>query len=559
MTSRVFRSTFIESMVVLILFAATIVVISYTYITDSFKDNIKTEALLIADCLNASESSFLEGSASYSDRITLIDSDGDVLFDNSTDADTMENHSDREEFISARDSSVGESTRYSQTSAEVTYYYALLLDNGMVVRVSGTQASLYALFIKTLPPIVVFLVVALVLSLILARKSAQKIVKPINEIDLEHPDDFTAYDELAPLLNKIKALGSKVDEQIAEIRRRQQEFDAITENMSEGLLMVDKNADVLSCNGAAMRFLGVRSVDRHKSIININRSTNFTGAVENALAGKSHEYVMKRSERAYRIMANPVFDDLHAVSGAVIVILDVTDSEEADKLRREFTANVSHELKTPLTSISGFAEIMAGGMAKKDDMQRFAGLIYNEAQRLITLVNDIIELSRLDEADTLSQAGTTRLSEDVDICKTAIDVAQRLKSLADKSDITIEVTGVSAHVRGAPQVIDEMVYNLAENAVKYNVKGGRVDISTAVTDGTVKLTVADTGIGIPFADRQRVFERFYRVDKSHSKEIGGTGLGLSIVKHAAAYHGASVELDSTPGKGTTVTVTFPTD
>ncbi len=556
LTKRVFRSTFTVSTVILIMFAVTIVVISYTYITDTFKNNIKAQSTLIAACLNESESSFLSSSAAYADRITLIDTDGTVLFDNTTDADTMENHSDREEFISAQARGVGESTRYSETSAEVTYYYALKLDNGMVVRVSGTQGSLYALFVKTLPPIVVFLLVALALSLILSRTAARKIVEPINEIDPECPDDFTAYDELAPLLNKIKALSGKVDEQITEIQRRQQEFTAITEHMSEGLLMVDKNANVLSCNSAAQRFLGVSSVDTHRSVININRSTDFTSTVEKALSGKPCEYVMKRGERAYRVMANPVFDDDSTVTGTIVVILDVTDSEEADKLRREFTANVSHELKTPLTSISGFAEIMAGGMAKEADMKHFAGLIYSEAQRLITLVNDIIKLSRLDEADTSQEKSTARLIEDADLYSVAVDVAQRLSSLAKKHSVTIEVHGAPTRIKGDSLVLDEMVYNLVENAVKYNVSGGRVDITTAEENGAVKLIVSDTGIGIPCDEQQRVFERFYRVDKSHSKEIGGTGLGLSIVKHAAAYMGAAVELSSTQGEGTTVTVSF---
>lgn len=550
MTKRIFRSIFLVSVFVLIFLSAAIVLLIYNYNFTIFKGEIRSEASLLAACLNNSGGDFLNDVGKTTSRITLISDNGTVLYDNSANQDVLENHSGREEFILAQKNGMGESYRYSETNAELTYYYAVRLDDYSVIRVSGTHYTVYSLFIKVIPQIVAAVAVALFLSLLLASKLSKSIVKPINELDLEHPDEFTAYDEIAPLLTKIKLLTKQVDDQLLELKSKKQEFNAITENMSEGFLIVDRNTDVISSNAAASRLFGVGQVEINKSVLKINRSTQFTEAVEGAIIGKRSEHIMPFNGRVYQILANPVFDDNGTVLAAILVILDITDREKADKMRREFTANVSHELKTPLTSISGFAEIMMNGVAQKRDMQHFAGNIYNEAQRLIALVGDIIKLSRLDENSIPIE------KEDINLLEIVKSVIERLRPQAEKAGIKFTLSGNEHHISGVPQIIDEMIYNIVDNAIKYNLPNGKVDIAIKKENDGIKVSVSDTGIGIPYADQQRVFERFYRVDKSHSKAIGGTGLGLSIVKHGAVFHNAQVKLDSIPGKGTTVTVIF---
>lgn len=551
MTRRIFRSIFLVAVAATLSLSVALAVIVYNYSYDLFREQVQSEANILAACLNGSpHDDFLSKAKNISGRITLISPSGEVLYDNFANKNNMENHSHREEFILAEQNGTGESCRTSETLSELTYYYAVRLDDASVVRVSNTHDTVFSLCVKMLPPFAVVVTLALVLSYFLASKLAKSIVKPINEIDLEHPDDFSKYDEIAPLLNKIKLLTKQIDSQVAELKQKKQEFDAITENMSEGFIIVDKNTDVLSCNSAALRLFGVEQMENNESVLKINRSSEFTNAVDTAISGRHSEYVMPFNGRAYQIIANPVYDENSLVLAAVLVILDVTDREKADKLRREFTANVSHELKTPLTSISGFAEIMMNGVAKKDDMQHFAANIYNEAQRLITLVGDIIKLSRLDENNAPLE------KEDINLIDVTKSVVGRLKPLADKMDVTVKLTGDPLHINGVLQIVDEMIFNIVENAIKYNVRGGKVRISIKQEIEGISLSVADTGIGIPYGDRQRVFERFYRVDKSHSKEIGGTGLGLSIVKHGASFHNAQVKLSSIPGSGTTVTIIF---
>lgn len=550
MKKRVFISIFVVSVIVTTIVMVTIGVILYQSSFSAFKEEIRNEATLLSACLNSSGSDFLKNAGKTSVRITLINDDGTVLYDNYADEGTLENHSQREEFLLAESSGKGESYRYSETNSELTYYYAIKLENNSVIRVSGTHDTIYLLFVRLIPSVVAVVIVALILSLLLSSKLAKDIVKPINEIDLEHPDEFSAYDEIAPLLNKIKAQTKQIDAHVAELKQKKQEFNAITENMSEGFLIVDKNTDVLSSNSAALRLLGIEEVANNESVLKLNRSVAFMSAVEDAIGGKRSEYVMPFNDRAYQIIANPVFDENGKVLAAVIVILDVTDREKADKLRREFTANVSHELKTPLTSISGFAEIMMNGFAKKSDMQHFSANIYKEAQRLIALVGDIIELSRLDENTAPIE------KENINLLDEVRSVTARLEQQAKNKNVSIKITGEEQTIKGVPQIVDEMVYNIVDNAIKYNKDGGSVTVSLGKVNEGVCLSVADTGIGIPYQDQKRVFERFYRVDKSHSKDIGGTGLGLSIVKHGAAFHNAQIKLNSIPSVGTTVSVIF---
>ena len=547
MTKRIFRSIFLVALAVFIAGTALIMGALYSYFSGVYEEQIQEEASYLSTAVEEMGLDYLEGLESGSHRITWVGSDGTVLFDNAANEDAMENHADREEIQEAMNGGTGESERYSSTLSQRSYYYALALSDGSVLRVSGEQYTVLSLVVSIWYYILLVLVAALALSLFLASRVSKAIIRPINEIDLEHPEEGDTYEELAPLLGRIAAQNRQIRAQIDEMKTKQQEFATITENMNEGLLVIDQETEVLSYNNAALRLLGASKVEG--SVFSLNRSEQFRHAVDQALHGQHSFDLMELSDRTYQLIANPVYEHGKVV-GAVLLLLDVTEREERDKLRREFTANVSHELKTPLTSISGFAELMKNGMVKSEDIAHFAGNIYNEAQRLIVLVGDIIRLSQLDEGTTGLEKSQIYLAE---ITKAVVD---RLHSAAEQRGITFDLQLESAMVQGNAQILDEMVYNLCDNAIKYNRDQGKVRVSVSPNAGHPKLVVSDTGIGIPYADQARVFERFYRVDKSHSKEIGGTGLGLSIVKHGAAYHDAKVELESVPGKSTTVQVLF---
>lgn len=538
---------------VTILLSSLLVTIVYYANSDArMKSEVREETRFVRGAVELSGQDYLATVENTANRITLIDTDGTVLYDNQADPATMENHSDREEFQEASTAGAGEATRISDTIAEQTFYYAVKLQNGQVLRVAATTDSVFAAVLAVLPWILGVEVLVAVCTVLFSNFLTKKIVAPINRLDLDHPADNEIYDELSPLLGKISRQNEVIAQQMKSLREKQEEFTSITENMSEGFLVLDNNTDILSYNTSALRLLGAETVpaESHVSALALNRSAGFRSAVDGALAGKRSEQLVRQGGRCCQVMANPVLRD-GEVEGAVVVILDITEREERENLRREFTANVSHELKTPLTSISGFAEIIKNGIVKPEDIPRFAGNIYEESQRLVTLVDDILNLSRLDEADVQLER------EDFDLSSLARDVAGRLKASAKKNGVVITVIGDKAEINGVKSIVDEMVFNLVDNAVKYNKQNGRVTVTVdSSSDGTA-LTVTDTGIGIPQADVDRVFERFYRVDKSHSKEIGGTGLGLSIVKHGAAFHNAKVSLQSTEGEGTTVRLVFP--
>ena len=538
---------------VTILLSSLLVTIVYYANSDArMKSEVREETRFVRGAVELSGQDYLATVENTANRITLIDTDGTVLYDNQADPATMENHSDREEFQEASTAGAGEATRISDTIAEQTFYYAVKLQNGQVLRVAATTDSVFAAVLAVLPWILGVEVLVAVCTVLFSNFLTKKIVAPINRLDLDHPADNEIYDELSPLLGKISRQNEVIAQQMKSLREKQEEFTSITENMSEGFLVLDNNTDILSYNTSALRLLGAETVpaESHVSALALNRSAGFRSAVDGALAGKRSEQLVRQGGRCCQVMANPVLRD-GEVEGAVVVILDITEREERENLRREFTANVSHELKTPLTSISGFAEIIKNGIVKPEDIPRFAGTIYEESQRLVTLVDDILNLSRLDEADVQLER------EDFDLSSLARDVAGRLKASAKKNGVVITVIGDKAEINGVKSIVDEMVFNLVDNAVKYNKQNGRVTVTVdSSSDGTA-LTVTDTGIGIPQADVDRVFERFYRVDKSHSKEIGGTGLGLSIVKHGAAFHNAKVSLQSTEGEGTTVRLVFP--
>ena len=537
---------------VTILLSSLLVTIVYYANSDArMKSEVREETRFVRGAVELSGQDYLATVENTANRITLIDTDGTVLYDNQADPATMENHSDREEFQEASTAGAGEATRISDTIAEQTFYYAVKLQNGQVLRVAATTDSVFAAVLAVLPWILGVEVLVAVCTVLFSNFLTKKIVAPINRLDLDHPADNEIYDELSPLLGKISRQNEVIAQQMKSLREKQEEFTSITENMSEGFLVLDNNTDILSYNTSALRLLGCPDAQAggRESALTLNRSASFRSVVDGALSGKRSQQLLRENGRCCQVLGNPVLRDGEVV-GAVVVILDITEREERENLRREFTANVSHELKTPLTSISGFAEIMQNGMVKPADVPRFAGNIYTESQRLISLVDDIMRLSRLDEEDVQLP------SEDLDLLALAQDVARRLEPAAKEQGLTVAVRG-SGSIRGVRSIVDEMVYNLCDNAVKYNRKGGSVTITVTEGPREVSLSVADTGIGIPAADRERVFERFYRVDKSHSKEIGGTGLGLSIVKHGAAFHNAQVRLESQEGKGTTVTLTFP--
>lgn len=552
MRKKIFNNMCLLALVTILLSSLLITFVYYGNSDARMKAEVREEARYIRGAVEFSGKDYLETVKNTPNRITLIDTDGTVLFDNQADPAAMENHSDRQEVKQAVTAGAGEATRMSGTLSEKKFYYAIKLENGQILRIASETASVFAAVLSMLPWIIGIAVLVAVITVLFSNFLTKKIVTPINRLDLNHPADNVVYDELSPLLSKINRQNEVIDQQIRSLREKQEEFTSITENMSEGFLVLDKNTDILSYNTSALRLLGADAApaESHESALALNRSAGFRSAVDAALSGSRSEQLVRQGGRCCQVMANPVLRE-GEVEGAVVVILDITEREERDNLRREFTANVSHELKTPLTSISGFAEIIQNGIVKPEDIPRFAGNIYVESQRLISLVDDILNLSRLDEADVQLER------EDFDLAALARDVAGRLKDSAKKNGVVITVIGDKTMINGVKSIVDEMLYNLLDNAVKYNKKNGRVTVTIENDQNGPTLAVTDTGIGIPQSDVDRVFERFYRVDKSHSKEVGGTGLGLSIVKHGAAFHNAKVSLESTEGKGTTVRLAFP--
>lgn len=548
MTKKIFRSGFLTIILVLFISVVMIFGVLFEQFENQIENELKSEADYISYAVEKVGESVIYDFKDADKRITLIDENGVVIADTRADAAALDNHSDRKEIIDAKKYGFGTSSRYSDTLTEKTIYCAVKTKNGKILRISATQSTVVAMLIKLIRPLALIVAAALLLSYILSKKVSKSIVKPINELDLDNPANNVAYEELTPLLKKISVQKKTIDRQIRDARQKQEEFRLITENMSEGLVIIDKNAKVLSYNNAAVKLLEIDS-DNIDSALDINRKKGFRQAVEKALSGERSQSDIVSDLKSYDLIATPVMEE-DKVIGAVIVIVDVTEREKREQLRREFTSNVSHELRTPLTSISGFAEMLKAGDVDKDTALDFAGSIYDEAQRLISLVNDIMRLSELDEKSAQIK------KENVNLTKLCEKITQRLKPYADKKNVEIVCSGDDAVIQGSEKILEEMVYNLCDNAVKYNIDGGKVNVRVEKGEKNVSLSVSDTGIGIPKADINRVFERFYRVDKSHSKAVGGTGLGLSIVKHGAMYHDAQIKIDSREGKGTTVTVIF---
>lgn len=546
------------SLIAIISSVALVIGIAYNKEQQVFKSQLEQQAMLLAATMDNTTPELdvesLEKLSSdihgiFENRITYIASDGTVLFDNEADISQMENHLNREEVVAAKQSGTGMAIRESYTMSEMTVYCARTIGYGCVVRVAGTMDTVLTRIVSMWWEVLLVVIAAALISLCVAALIARAIVKPINNIDLHNPDIGESYGEIAPLLHRINDQNKEISEKIEELTRSRKEFSLITENMSEGFIIIDKRTEVLSYNKSALNILGSDFSGNSHSVLVLNRSENFRAAVENALAGERCEENLQISEKIYQIIATPVVTD-GAVNGAVIIILDITEKEARDELRREFTSNVSHELKTPLTTIYGISDMLVGGIVKPGDIPGFAKNIRDEAGRMITLIEDIIKLSQLDENSFSDH------EEQVDMLTVAQLAAERLSAAADKKHVTINVSGERAGLTGIRPVLEEIVYNLLDNAVKYNKEGGRADIE--VHDGSsITITVADTGIGIPADCTDRIFERFFRADKSHSRKIGGTGLGLSIVKHGVLLHGGNIAVKSTEGCGTTFTLTLP--
>ncbi|MEE1351601.1 MAG: ATP-binding protein [Clostridia bacterium] len=548
MVNKIFRSNFFTSMLVLLLSFGLTFGVLFNYFEAQIFMELESEVGYISYAVKNDGIDFINNFNEKDKRITLISQDGTVLADTYANVGELGNHANRKEIEDALKNGSGTSSRYSDTLLEKTLYYAKKLDDGTILRVSTIQNSIVTILLGILQPLIFIVILALILSLFLSRRVSKLIIKPINELDLDNPAANETYEELTPLLNKLSTQKKTIDRQVKEANQKQKEFKMITENMSEGLLVIDKDSNVLSYNQAAIRLLEV-SEGKGSSVLAFNRSKGFRSVVLDALSGERAENNITHDENTYNLIANPVYENDNII-GAVIVIIDITESAKREHLRQEFTSNVSHELKTPLTSISGFAEMMKAGGMPEETVVDFSTSIYDEAQRLINLVSDIIKISELDEGVVPFE------KENVDICELAKDILKRLTPVANKRNITLNIIGDTAYVYGTKKILDEMIYNLCDNAIKYNKENGVVDVIINTTDSKVNLTVRDTGIGIPKGEQSRVFERFYRVDKSHSKLVGGTGLGLAIVKHGAAYHDAEISLESTEGKGTSVTVIF---
>lgn len=549
MTKRIFRSVLGCALAVLLAGGLMIMGVLYRYFGTRLQTELVTSTAYIASGIEAGGQGYLlDLSTKDGSRVTWVDHTGKVLFDSWQQASTMENHADRQEIRSALQDGTGRAVRYSATRGCETIYYAQRLSDGSVLRLSTDQIAVWRLLSGVVKPALLVLPLSVLLAFWLAARLARQIVAPINELDPAHPEQVDCYDELAPLLERLGRQNRLIEKQMNELRRKQEEFSAITGHMSEGFLVLDKTARVLSFNEAALRLLEADVPQPEQSVLTLNRSEPVRQAVNAALSGQKTQQLLEKDGRACRILANPAYDN-GKLTGAVIVLLDVTETQKREVMRREFTANVSHELKTPLTAIYGTAEIIENGMVRPEDIPHFVQNIRKEAGRLIDLVTDIIRLSRLDEGEIEQQ------KQPVDLYALAEKVAEQLSGAAKKKELTVSVEGKTAIVSGVPAILEEILYNLCDNAISYNKTGGSVNIAVQCAEDEVVVQVRDTGIGIPAAQSQRVFERFYRVDKSHAGK--GTGLGLSIVRHGAAFHNASVRLESEEGEGTCVTLCFP--
>lgn len=550
MTKRIFRAIFLVAVSIFLASVVLFMAVLYRYFSNVQHRQLKMQTDLASKGVADEGLQYFEDFEIKDYRITWIGIDGNVIYDSVSDIDKMENHLEREEIKEALDTGYGESSRYSSTLTERYLYSARRLPDGTVLRLSIAQNTLLVLMFGMLQPLCIIFAIAIVMSFVLAFRISKNIVKPLNELNLDEPLNNDGYDEISPLLRRIDMQQRQIRKQSEELRQKRNEFDTVTRGMTEGIVLLNSKGTILSINHAASELLGADSSSVGKDILSVNRSLELTELLHSAGNGQYDEKVMEFGNGKYQLSVSPVFSD-DEVSGIALLLLNVTEKEKNEQMRREFTANVSHELKTPLHTISGSAELMANGIVKQSDMMSFSKQIYTESQRMIRLIDDIIKLSHLDEgAEDMKR-------EEVDLYALADETVQSLMPEAKAADVDIKLHGGTVNIYGIPQLIQGIIYNLCDNAIKYNRKDGTVSVEVRDEESFVSLSVADTGIGIPAEHQERIFERFYRVDKSHSKEIGGTGLGLSIVKHAARLHSAEIELHSVEDEGTTVKVKFP--
>lgn len=550
MTKRIFRTIFAVAISIFLASALLFMTVLYDYFSEIQQDQLRMQIDLASQGVEDEGLDYLKNLKIEDHRVTWIGTDGKVLYDNRSDAGEMENHFEREEVKEALSEGYGASSRYSSTLTQRYLYGAKRLPDGTVIRLSVAQNSLFLLTLGMLQPILVLCFIAIILSAFLASRLSKKIVKPLNELNLDRPLDNDGYDELSPLLRRIDTQQKEIERQSEELTQKQKELEVMTSAMSEGIILLNHHGTILSINQAAAQMLGTDRSCIGEDIVSVNRSVELVDLLNQAKAGTHSEKILELENARYQMMASPVISS-GAVFGIVLLVLDVTEKEKAEQLRREFTANVSHELKTPLHTISGSAELLANGMVKPEDIPDFSNRIYSEAQRMIQLVEDIIRLSHLDEgAEDMKW-------ETVDVYTVAEESINSLSDKAASAGIKLALTGEAVSIHGVKQLLREIISNLCDNAIKYNHKGGSVTVEVKDIGDFATVSVSDTGIGIPAEHQSRIFERFYRVDKSHSKEIGGTGLGLSIVKHAAKLHHAEIALHSVVDQGTEITIRFP--
>ena len=554
MRRRIFGAMCSVALVTALFISCLVTFFMYKQFYGNMEYDVRNSAQYIALAVNQNGEQYLSEvkKTKATNRITIIQPDGKVIYDNKEKPEVMANHKNRNEFQDALKTGLGEETRFSETLRETTFYSAVLLDNGNVLRVANTTNSVYSMVLNFLPFILLITITVMIGAIVLANLVTKRIVDPINKINLKQPLENEVYDELSPLLSKLHKQNEQIKLQISQLRQKQEEFETITENMREGLILLDKNENIISLNKSIQDIFNLSGDYIGKKFINITRNDEILKAVKVSSFGDSGEVLFDKDERFYKLFSSPVKNGVR-VSGIVIIVLDITESHLAEKTRREFSANVSHELKTPLTSISGYAELLKNGMVRPEDIQMFSKRIYNEAQNLIVMIENIISLSRLDEGNFNNSFET------VDLNSLAKDVIVRLKPTADIKNIEIVLNGEKAEIKGIRQLLYELIYNLCENGIKYNNKDGKLFVDISNKADNVILNVRDTGIGIPENEQSRIFERFYRVDKSHTRSSGlegGTGLGLSIVKHCVKLHYGKIDVISQHGKGSEFIVTF---
>lgn len=551
MTKKIFKSIMVVAGAVLIASLVIIMGCLYSYFSDVQGKQLEGELSLAAIAVEKDGRNYLEKLQSNQYRLTWVAENGDVIYDTQSDGESMENHADREEIQEAMRNKEGKSLRYSTTLLEKTLYCARRLNDGSVLRISVSSVTIWVLVLGMIQPILIVAVVALILSGVLASRISKHIMEPLNRLDLEKPLENDTYEELAPLLNRINKQHKQIDMQLLELQRKNDEFAQITYGMTEGLVLLNEKNIVLNINPAAQKLFHTKHSCKGKDFLTVERSHDVSRAIQDAFSSGHSEICMEREGKEYQLHINRI-ESNGSVIGAVVLAFDITKAAFAERNRREFTANVSHELKTPLQSIMGSAELMENGLVKAEDMTRFVGHIRTEAGRLVALIDDIIRLSQLDE-------GCDMPFENVDLYEVASEVMAGLADIAAAKDIEVALTGEKVSIKSVRRLLTEIIFNLCDNAIKYNKNGGTVEVTISSQENSVVIVVKDSGIGIPPEHQARIFERFYRVDKSRSKESGGTGLGLSIVKHAVQYLNGKIDMQSSLGQGTLIQITFQQD